>query len=171
MRHQKSGCPINQAMEVIGDRWSLIILRDMMFGGFRHYRALLEHSLEGIASNILSARLARLVELGLVTRADDDAHRQKVRYSLTEKAIGLLPVMVAVGAWGREHCQTEPELAIRAKLLEEGGPHMWAAFMDELRHLHLGRELPSQHVSVSALLADAYQRAVSAKVSGTISGL
>lgn len=160
MREQKSGCPINQAMEVVGDRWSLIILRDMMFGGHRHYRALLENSLEGIASNILAARLRRLVELGLVTRSDDDQHKQKVCYSLTEKAIELLPVMVAVGAWGRKFCRTDPELAIRARLLEEGGPEIWAKFMDELRHVHLGHDKPEAAASVSAALTDAYKRAL-----------
>ncbi|WP_094506561.1 winged helix-turn-helix transcriptional regulator [Brucella thiophenivorans] len=160
MREQKSGCPINQAMEVVGDRWSLIILRDMMFGGHRHYRALLENSLEGIASNILAARLRRLVELRLVTRNDDGHHKQKVRYSMTEKAIELLPVVVAVGAWGRKFCQTTPELAIRARLLEEGGPEMWAAFMDELRDVHLGQERQGETTAVIAALTDAYKATV-----------
>lgn len=87
MLDNRSGCPINLTMEILGDRWSLIVLRDMMFGNRRHFRELLENSMEGIASNILSARLKRLVDAGLLSRSDDPSHRQKVIYSLTEPAI------------------------------------------------------------------------------------
>ncbi|WP_439632432.1 winged helix-turn-helix transcriptional regulator, partial [Shinella sp.] len=60
----RSGCPINLTLEILGDRWSLIVLRDMMFGNRRHFRELLTKSEEGIASNILADRLRRLVEEG-----------------------------------------------------------------------------------------------------------
>jgi DNA-binding HxlR family transcriptional regulator len=66
----RSGCAINAAVEVIGDRWSLLVLRDIMFGNRRHFRVLQEQSEEGIASNILADRLRRLVEEGLLTRED-----------------------------------------------------------------------------------------------------
>jgi DNA-binding HxlR family transcriptional regulator len=134
---QRSGCPINLTMEELGDRWSLIIIRDMMFANRRHFRELLTQSIEGIASNILAARLRRLTEQGFITRADDPTHKQKGVYSLTEKAIQLVPVLVAIGAWGRMHLRVTEELSIRAQLLEEGGPKMWNEFMDELRALHL----------------------------------
>jgi DNA-binding HxlR family transcriptional regulator len=134
---QRSGCPINLTMEELGDRWSLIIIRDMMFANRRHFRELLTQSMEGIASNILAARLKRLTEQGFITRADDPTHKQKGVYSLTEKAIQLVPVLVAIGAWGRRHLAVTEELSIRARLLEEGGPKMWGEFMDELRALHL----------------------------------
>jgi DNA-binding HxlR family transcriptional regulator len=71
----RSGCPINLSLEVFGDRWSLLILRDMVFGGKRHFRELLR-SEEGIASNILADRLKRLTDQGMVTRADDPTHKQ-----------------------------------------------------------------------------------------------
>ena len=61
----RSGCPINLSVEVFGDKWSLIVLRDMMFGNRRHFRELLSNSMEGIASNILADRLKRLTEEGL----------------------------------------------------------------------------------------------------------
>ena len=109
-------------METLGDRWSLVIIRDIMFGNRRHYRELLSQSEEGIASNILADRLKKLMERGLLTRADDPSHKQKAIYSLTEPAIQLLPVLAQIGAWGRRHLPTTPELAIRAQLLEEGGP-------------------------------------------------
>jgi DNA-binding HxlR family transcriptional regulator len=137
---QRSGCPINLTMEVLGDRWSLIILRDMIFGNRRHFRELLTQSLEGIASNILAARLKHLVEVGLLSRHDDPTHKQKGIYSLTEMAIQLVPVLAVIGAWGRRHLAVTEELSIRAQLLEEGGPALWQDFMEELRDLHLHKD-------------------------------
>jgi len=134
---RRSGCPINLAMEVLGDRWSLVVIRDMMFGNRRHFRELLTRSEEGIASNILAARLKRLVALDLVTRRDDPSHSQKAIYSLAEPAIQLVPVLAMLGAWGRRHLPVSEELSIRAQLLEEGGEPMWTAFMDDLRRLHV----------------------------------
>jgi DNA-binding HxlR family transcriptional regulator len=64
----RSGCPINLTLEILGDRWSLIVLRDMMFGNRRHFRELLTKSEEGIASNILADRLKRLMEEGLISK-------------------------------------------------------------------------------------------------------
>jgi DNA-binding HxlR family transcriptional regulator len=157
---QRSGCPINLTMEELGDRWSLIIIRDMMFANRRHFRELLTQSIEGIASNILAARLKRLTELGFITRADDPTHKQKGVYSLTEKAIQLVPMLVAIGAWGRRHLPVSEELSIRARLLEEGGPKMWDEFMDELRALHLRtpQDKPAAgRASVLQRLTAAYQ--------------
>ena len=68
MPEHRSGCPINLATEVLGDKWTLVVLRDLMFGNKRYYRELLHNSLEGIASNILADRLQRLVTNGLVSR-------------------------------------------------------------------------------------------------------
>src|SRR5262249_31597709 len=100
---------------------------------------------------------------GLLTRADDPAHKQKAIYSLTEKAIQLVPLIVAMGAWGRRHTPTTPELAIRAQVMEEGGPALWEDFMAELRHAHLGKPLPRGHQSVLARLTAAYQRVAAAE--------
>jgi DNA-binding HxlR family transcriptional regulator len=140
---------------MLGDRWSLIVIRDLMFGNRRHYRELLTQSEEGIASNILADRLKRLMNAGLVSRRDDPTHKQKAIYSLTEPAIELVPLLAQMGAWGRRHTPTSPELAIRAQLLEEGGPPMWATFMAELRHIHLGA--PAEGPSVVARLQAAYE--------------
>jgi DNA-binding HxlR family transcriptional regulator len=138
MSEPRSGCPINLTLEVLGDRWSLVVIRDMMFGNRHYFRELMRGSIEGIASNILADRLKRLEARGLVTKGDDPSHKQKARYNLTEAAIQLLPLLVAMGAWGRRHLAVTPELAIRNQLLEEGGPALIAAFMDELRVEHLG---------------------------------
>lgn len=152
----RSGCPINLTLELLGDRWSLIVLRDVMFGGRRHYRELLNQSEEGIASNVLADRLKRLLASGLLSRVDDPSHKQKGVYSLTEPSIQLVPLLAQMGAWGRRHTPTTPELAIRAELLEAGGPSLWEAFMDELRAVHLGAPPPAR--SVSAELQAAFEK-------------
>jgi len=138
----RSGCPINAAVEALGDPWSLIVLRDMMFGDRRYFRELLNGSDEGIASNVLSSRLKSLVAAGLLTR-DDVARGQRARYTLTEAGIQTLPVLVALGTWGRAHRETSPELTVRQQLMEQGGPTMVAELMDELRAHHLGAPLPA----------------------------
>ena len=138
----RSGCPINAAIEVLGDPWSMLVLRDIMFGGRRHFRELLEHSEEGIASNILSSRLKRFVAAGLLTR-EDAVRGKRVMYSLTEAGIATLPVMVALGNWGLAHRDGAYELRVRAELLRDGGPELAELFMDELRESHLGIPFPN----------------------------
>ena len=157
----RSGCPINLSLEILGDRWSLIVIRDVMFGNRRHFRELLSHSEEGIASNILADRLKRLVEKGLLSKQDDPTHRQKAIYSLTEPSIQLVPLLAHMGAWGRRHTPVSEELSIRAQLLEEGGTPMWEAFMNELRAIHLGAPAPRR--SVFAELRSAYEAVLARK--------
>jgi len=154
----RSGCPINLTLEQLGDRWSLIVIRDVMFGNRRHYGKLLAQSEEGIASNILADRLKRLTASGLLTRRRDPEHRQKGIYSLTETAIQLVPLLVHMGAWGRRNTHPSRELSVRAELLEKGGPPLWNAFMRELRHLHLGAPRPAH--SVLRDLQTTYQKAL-----------
>jgi DNA-binding HxlR family transcriptional regulator len=162
----RSGCPINAAVEAFGDRWSLIVLRDVMFGNRRHFRELHAGSQEGIASNILADRLKRLVRDGLLTR-DDARPGQKATYSLTEQAIQLVPVFAQLGAWGLRHRPTTAALRVRAELLEHGGPQMWADYMDELREIHLGIPQPNgARRSVTEQLASAYRTATSAPPRG-----
>ena len=152
----RSGCPINLTVQALGDRWSLIVIRDIMFGNRRHFRELLGGSEEGIALNILADRLKKLVAAGLLAITDDPSHKQKHFYSLTEPAIQLVPLMAQLGAWGRRHLPVTPDLAIRAQLLEEGGPEMWADFMGELRTVHLGAP-PTGRPSVAMRLQAAYE--------------
>jgi DNA-binding HxlR family transcriptional regulator len=133
----RSACPINLAVEILGDKWSLVVLRDIMFADRRYFRDLLQSSEEGIASNILAARLQALVDHGLVTRTDDPAHRQRVIYNLTESAIQLLPLMIQLGAWGTRHTPAAPEFGLRFQTLENKGPELWDQLMDELRRRHL----------------------------------
>ncbi|MER9593869.1 helix-turn-helix domain-containing protein [Mesorhizobium sp. M0244] len=160
---RRSRCPINLSLEVFGDRWSLIILRDIIFGGRRHFRELLNGSVEGIASNILADRLKRLMELGMLTKADDPSHKQKAIYSLTEMAITLVPILAHLGAWGRVWLPVSDELSIRAELLEKGGPPMWEQFMNELRHEHLGTSPAPSGPTVRATLQAGYDAVIARK--------
>ena len=162
MSEQRSGCAINLTLEALGDRWSLIVIRDIMFGNRRHFRELQAASEEGIASNILASRLKRLVEQGLLTRTEDPSHKQKAIYSLTEKSIQLVPLLAEMGAWGRRHMPVTRELSVRAQLLEEGGRALWNDFMDELRIVHLGAAPKRGRKSVAARLQAAYEKAVAA---------
>src|SRR3954451_1967700 len=107
----RSGCPINLSLEVLGDKWSLLIIRDMMFGNRRHFRELLTKSEEGIASNILTERLKRLVKQGISTSAEDPTYNQKGVYSLSEAGIALLPVLAQMSVWGRKHMPVSEELS------------------------------------------------------------
>jgi DNA-binding HxlR family transcriptional regulator len=137
----RSGCPINAAVEVLGDSWALLVLRDVMFGNRRYFRELLMGSEEGIASNILSSRLKQLTTAGLLTR--EDARRgQRAMYSLTEAGIQVLPLMVALGNWGLAYRDGAQRLRVRAEVLRDGGPDLQAGVMDELRELHLGIPRP-----------------------------
>lgn len=98
----RSTCPISTALEVVGDRWTLLIVRDLMFAGKRHFREFLQ-SEEAISSNVLADRLNALLENGIVQRTDNPAHAQKAVYTLTEKGLALLPVVVALSAWTQKH--------------------------------------------------------------------
>src|SRR5215813_2872872 len=162
----RSGCPINLTLEILGDKWSLLIIRDMMFGNRRHFRELLLKSEEGIASNILADRLKTLLAEGIVTKVEDPTHKQKAIYSLTEKGIELLPVLAQMASWGYRYLPVSAELGIRARLLAEGDPKMWEAFMAELRETNLGVPRPrgakgrGAGPSVGARLQAAYEKVV-----------
>jgi DNA-binding HxlR family transcriptional regulator len=132
----RSGCPLNAAVEVLGDRWTLIVLRDVMFADRRHFRTLLRESEEGIASNILANRLHRLVDEGLLTR-DEPGPGRRATYSLTEAAIELLPILNQLSFWGTRHRPSDPELRARSEEMFARGPAGWQAFADDLRERHL----------------------------------
>ncbi len=167
MAMPRSGCAINQAVEVLGDSWAILVLRDIMFGDRRHLRELLAGSEEGIASNILSSRLKQLTARGLLTRAE--AKRgQRAMYSLTEAGIQVLPIMVALGNWGLAHRDGDHRLRVRAELLRDAGPGFVDAMMDELREIHLGIPRPDPgQPRPSEQLRAAYERATGANESNT----
>lgn len=111
-------------VEVVGDKWTLLILRDMIFYNRRHFNELLRLSEEGIASNILRDRLAMLEKEGMVTkgRSPEDVHKQKLTYSLTEKSIDLLPLFVEAIGWSAKYLQVDCDKYKPALELRAGGP-------------------------------------------------
>lgn len=134
-KDHRSECVMNLTVEMIGDQWSLLVIRDIMFMNRRHFRELLTESQEGIASNILADRLQRLVKQGIIVKSHDPSHKQKAIYSLTEKGIDLLPLLMEMSAWGQKHV---PGSRLRglAQALKEGGPKQRADFMAQLRESH-----------------------------------
>jgi DNA-binding HxlR family transcriptional regulator len=135
-KDHRSGCVINLTVEIFGDQWSLLVIRDIIFMNRRHFRELLTNSVEGIASNILADRLQRLVQQGIIVKSQDASHKQKAIYSLTERGIELLPLLMEMVAWGHK-CLPAPGLRGLAQVLQEGGPKLRAEFMSKLRETHL----------------------------------
>jgi DNA-binding HxlR family transcriptional regulator len=133
---RRSGCPINLSLELLGDRWTLMIIRDMAFAGHRHFREFLQSG-EGISSRTLAERLQRLQDEGVLTRRDDPRHKLKAIYSLTEAGLDLLPLLVELGVWGSRHRPADPELAAAAERLAAGGPEAMADLKRRLAAEHL----------------------------------
>ena len=102
-----------------------------------------------------------LLQQGIITRQDDPSHKQKSIYSLTEQGIELLPILAQMAGWGFKYLPVSEELGIRAQLLSEGGPKMWAEFIDELRETHLGaKRRKKSGPSVGERLQAAYEAVV-----------
>jgi len=98
----RSSCPISSSLDVIGDKWSLLIVRDLLFAGFRTYSEFLAAG-EGIATNILANRLARLDAASVITSEPDVKDRRRLIYSLTRKGRDLAPVLYALSRWGVQY--------------------------------------------------------------------
>jgi DNA-binding HxlR family transcriptional regulator len=96
---RRSGCPISCSLDLIGDRWALLVVRDMVFVGKRYFKEFLA-SKEGIATNVLADRLQRLEASGIVTKHPDPASGRQVVYTLTEKGRALIPLLVELVCWG-----------------------------------------------------------------------
>jgi DNA-binding HxlR family transcriptional regulator len=94
-------CPIAKTLDLVGDRWTLLVIRDLLFAERRFQE--LVRSLRGVAPNLLSARLKRLEEHGLAVRRPYSRHPPRVVYALTEKGRELGPVVGALAAWGTRH--------------------------------------------------------------------
>jgi DNA-binding HxlR family transcriptional regulator len=101
----RSGCPVSISLEMLGDRWSLLIVRDMMVRGFRTFGEF-QQSSERIATNILTDRLRKLEKAGIITAERDETDRRKLNYRLTEKGIDLAPVLLDLLIWGARHEET-----------------------------------------------------------------
>ena len=114
---RRSDCPINFSLETFGDRWSLLIIRDMVYFGKRTYGEFLESD-EGIATNILASRLAQLEESGILVKKPCEGDRRKEFYTLTEKGLDLIPILLDMANWGAQH---DPQT---------GAPEGWIAMVN-----------------------------------------
>ena len=96
---RRSGCPISSSLDLLGDKWSLLIVRDMVFMGKRYFKEFLSSD-EGIATNILTNRLNRLEVIGIISKQPDPESARQIVYTLTEKGVALIPVLVELVCWG-----------------------------------------------------------------------
>ena len=111
----RSGCPVSISLERLGDRWSLLIIRDLMVRGFRTFKEFQESG-EGIASNILADRLHKLEAIRLITAETEETDGRKINYRLTEKGIDLAPVLLDLLIWAARHEETGAPCAVIAKM-------------------------------------------------------
>jgi len=109
---RRSGCPLNASVEMLGDRWSLLIIRDMMLRGSRTYKEFL-NSYERIATNILADRLRRLENYGIIATERDPSDGRKLIYRLTPKGIDLAPVLTEMVLWAARHEETGNQALVR----------------------------------------------------------
>ena len=109
---RRSECPLNASVEMLGDRWSLLIIRDMMLRGFRAYKEFME-CYEGIATNILADRLRKLIAYGIITAGPDRSDGRKLIYRLTAKGIDLAPVLTEMVLWAAAHEDTGNQALVR----------------------------------------------------------
>jgi DNA-binding HxlR family transcriptional regulator len=135
---RRSGCPIACALDLVGDRWTLVVLRDLIMVRKRHYQELLAGN-EGIASNILASRLKQLEAAGMITRRRDPTQGRRVIYEPTEKALDLVPVMVELMQWGLKHVpkSAAPQPLLRRLAADRDG------FIADIRAMHKREDAPA----------------------------
>ena len=132
----KSHCPINFSLEIFGDKWTLLIIRDLAFNGMRYYGEFMNAG-EGFATNILAHRLNVLEESAVIRKEMDRNKKSKYIYSLTEKGIDLVPMLMEMVKWGSaydKNTASPPEFIKRLKKDKEG---VIKEFMNQLRKTHL----------------------------------
>src|SRR5712671_1610102 len=134
---RRSGCPLNASVEMLGDRWSLLIIRDMMLLGYRTFKEFL-NSYERIAPNILADRLLRLENYGIIASARDPSDGRKHIYSLTPKGLGLAPVLTEMVLWAAAYEDTGNQALVRLIRKDKDG------FLAHVRRRFANRSSPSK---------------------------
>jgi|CXWL01.1.fsa_nt_gi DNA-binding HxlR family transcriptional regulator len=127
---RRSGCPINAYLEVFGDRWTMLIIRDLLFKGRTHYKDFLQGG-EGVATNILASRLRLLESAGIIDSRNADKDARRRIYRLTSKGLDLAPILVEMVLWGAKYYKTAAPPAIIRKMR-----HDRDAFLTDLRRTH-----------------------------------
>ena len=130
-------CPIGFTADIIGDKWAIIILRDIALLSRRTFNQLRVKNVEGISSATLAKRLKRLEDVGLLSIRHDPGHLQKKIYCLTEPAIQFVPIIFALGHWARMHSRATDWLNTPIAPFYQGDDHNMAIFLEGLRQIHL----------------------------------
>jgi DNA-binding HxlR family transcriptional regulator len=112
---RRSGCPVNICLEVFGDRWSLLIVRDLMVRGYRTFKEF-QGSGEGIATNILADRLQKLQTAGIIDAEPAQEDGRRINYRLTKKGIDLAPVLLELLIWGAHHEPADASCSLVLKM-------------------------------------------------------
>ena len=128
----RSQCPISTALDIFGDKWSLLILRDLIFKDKSSFGEFLGTD-EKIATNILADRLATLEASGIITKHDHPENRAKVLYKLTEKGIDLIPVLVEIIIWSENYYDVHPHAVQFVKMVKKDKEGLIKDLRDSLR--------------------------------------
>jgi DNA-binding HxlR family transcriptional regulator len=129
----RSDCPISTALDIFGDKWSLLIVREMMFKGKNTYGDFLKGG-EKIATNILADRLALLECAGIICKAPHPESKVKILYKLTPKGIDLAPVLVEIIAWSAKHHKVHPEAMAFSKQIAKDKPGVMEHIRESLKN-------------------------------------
>jgi DNA-binding HxlR family transcriptional regulator len=132
---RRSGCPVSLSLERFGDRWSLLIIRDLMVRGYRTFGQF-QRAGEGIATNVLAARLKNLETHGMVTSQQNPEDRRNVHYRLTEKGIDLAPALLEMLIWGARHEDAQASCGV-ISYLEKNREHI----LSEVRRRWLAHDV------------------------------
>ncbi|MBC8052195.1 MAG: helix-turn-helix transcriptional regulator [Sphingobacteriaceae bacterium] len=134
----RSDCPLNFGLELFGDKWTLLIIRDLMFFNKRYYNEFLS-SAEKISTNILADRLALLEKQGFICKGKDKEHKQKIVYSLTGKGIDLLPVIIEIGLWSDKYAGDllSPHKEVILGRMKQDREKALATLKEKLKQKHL----------------------------------
>ena len=135
-KNYRSNCLQYLALDVFGDKWTLLIIRDMIIEGKKYFREFLK-SKEQIASNILANRLQAMEEEGIIHKKSDPQHKQKIIYLLTEKGIDLFPILMENARWSMKYQPVDQEDAKKAQAILDGGPEAIQTIMEKLKKEHL----------------------------------
>lgn len=133
---RRSDCAISAALDIIGDKWSLLILRDLMFTEKRSYGEL-QACEEKIATNILASRLQGLEANGLIRKTPDPANGRRILYFLTQKGIDLLPVIIELRGWAEKHYPGMEGCASEVKITDKNRKEVLREIMKKLRAEHI----------------------------------
>lgn len=114
-KKRRSGCPVSISLEMFGDRWSLLIIRDLMVRNYRTFKEFLRSG-EGIATNVLTDRLRSLEAAGIITAEPEATDARRINYRLTDKGIDLAPVVLELLLWAARHEDTGAPCAVIAAM-------------------------------------------------------